>query len=1119
MTKYRLTTLLLSLILATSAALAQTSRGTVSGNVTDPNGAAVAGAAVTLTNLETNVARSTTTNSEGIYRFDAVDPGTYSVKINASGFTEVTKTNVPVLANQIADVSAQVSVGGQELTIDVTAEAGALLQTESPVRGGNIDERKIVDLPVSTRNPVDLALTLPGVTSNRGGFGANTFAVNGARGRSNNFLIDGTENNDISVAGQGLQITNPDAVQEVSVQTSNFDAEFGRAGGAVVNVITRSGTNALHGTLSYLLDSTRDDAITSSQSLDPEIQQRGHPLPGTEQWFAGTVGGHIIKDRTFFFGAYQQQRQLSSAQIRLTTLSAAGRATLRSVFAPGASRNVDTLLTATDGAVANASFFSVPLGARAGCAAPCNVEFGSFFRSYPLFFRDNQAQVRVDHRLSERNQLSARYLYDGQLAPKASDVSFEGFDADNVNRYQNFLVSDTHVVSARTTNELRLAYDRLTLDFPLRTNDLASTLPQVSIAGVRAREGQAATGSIIGVASNLPQGRVANNYIIQDTVTHTRGSHTLRAGGEFLRQISRQSAPFNSRGTLVYQAGGGASAFANFADDFGGAGGTATIDFGSPVYFPQLYRTALFAQDRWQVNSALTLTLGLRYEYFGTPFNGLRTPAFTGLFNVDPLTRTGPYSQPNSVRADKNNFGPSVGLAYSPSYEKGFMGRLFGDRLTVVRMGYQVGYDSFFNNIASNAQSSSPNIISTATTSQLSAANPRGLANLSQAFPLTARPVSALDAQTLISPTLVNPYYQRWSVGVQRQLPGKLVLDASYVGSKGTKLFVNEDWNPTVPPALRITPAGATTGLSGRLDNLQGARTVRGNSGSSSYNSGQFLLQRRFADSFTLSGAYTWSKLIDNGSEVFATAIISGGSSNPQVPYILGGLPNERAVSLFDRPHRAVITYVFETPWFRNQHGFTGRLLGGWELSGVTTFESGAPYTVTNGVDANGLSGSFPDRPDFNPRGQAGVRAVPVTDANNCITGYVNPDAGDAPIDPATAQYIGLPAFVAGRPCSVQRNGNLGRNTARTPGTNLWNLNLLKRINISETKKFEFRTEFYNVFNHPNYLQGSISPFSPSGGFIQQEVFLASSGEFTRGNSSTTDGGGRVIRYQVKFIF
>ncbi|HVF54838.1 MAG TPA: carboxypeptidase regulatory-like domain-containing protein [Pyrinomonadaceae bacterium] len=1118
--KSRLLFILATVLFSAVALHAQTSRGTVSGNVTDPNGAVVAGAAVTLTNTETKVDRTTVTNEEGFYRFDAVDPGIYSVKFAAQGFGEVTKTNFPVLANQTADVGAQMAVGSQVVTIDVTSEGSALLQTESPVRGGNIESQRITELPIALRNPVALALTLPGVSSNRGGNGVATFSVNGARGRSNNFLIDGTENNDISVAGQGLQITNPDAVQEVSVQTSNFDAEFGRAGGAVVNVITKGGTNDYRGTLGYLLDSTRDDAVTSQQSLDPAVQLRGHPLPGTEQWFFGTFGGPIIKNRTFFFGAYQQQRQKSETQTRLTTPSAAGRATLRQAYAAGASRNVDLLLNTTQNAVADNSFFNVALGERPGCPAPCNVQFGSYIRSYPAFFRDNQFQIRIDHQLSKNNQLSGRYVYDGQLAPKGSDASFEGFDVDSVNRYQNFLIADTHVFSPSLTNELRLAYNRLLLNFPLNTDETGSTLPLISIAGVRARAGQAASGSFLGVASNLPQGRVANNYLIQETMTYLHGNHTFRFGGEFLRQISRQSAPFNLRGSLTYQAGGGFTGIRNFADDFGGNNGGATKDFGSPVYFPQLYRTAAFFQDRWQMTSSLTLTAGLRYEYFGTPFNSLRTPAFTGIFNLDPATRTGPFSQPNEVEPDRNNFGPAVGLAYSPSYTEGFLGRVFGDRQTVIRMGYQIGYDSFFNNIASNIQSSSPNIVSTQAVSVVNAANPRGTANLSAAFPATARPVDATDAQSLVSRNLVNPYFQRWSVGVQRSLPFNLILDMSYVGSKGTKLYIQEDFNPLVAnPAQRVTPAGYVGPTTGRYDNIQGNRTVRGNSGSSSYNSGQFQLQRRFADNFTATAAYTWSKLIDNNSDVFATAIIQGGSANPNIPFIFGGLPAERAVSLLDRPHRAVFTYVYALPWFREQRGFIGHALGGWEVSGVTTFESGFPYTVTNGVDANGVGGAGPDRPDFNAAGVPGVRAVPVTDANNCITGYINPDAGGAPIDPANAQYIGLPTYIAGRTCSVQRTGNLGRNTARSPGTNQFNMNFLKRVNITENKKLEFRTEFYNIFNHPNYLQGSISPFSPGSGFLQQDVFNSSAGEFLKPNSSTTDGGGRVIRYQVKFIF
>ncbi len=213
--------------------------------------------------------------------------------------------------------------GGQQVTVDVVSESGAMLQTEAPLRGGNITTQQITELPIASRNPALLALTLPGVSSNRFGFGIGTFSVNGARGRSNNFLLDGIENNDISVAGQGFQVTNPDAVAEVSVLTSNFDAEFGRAGGGVINTITKSGTNEFHGTLSAFLDSTRDDAITLTQSRNPVIIERGRMLPGTQQIYAGTLGGPLYlprfgeggrsyydgKNRTFFFTSYQEERQ------------------------------------------------------------------------------------------------------------------------------------------------------------------------------------------------------------------------------------------------------------------------------------------------------------------------------------------------------------------------------------------------------------------------------------------------------------------------------------------------------------------------------------------------------------------------------------------------------------------------------------------------------------------------------------------------------------------------------------------------------------------------------------------------------------------------------------------
>lgn len=1105
-------------------ALAQTSRGTVSGVVTDTAGAVIANATATLTNNETKVARTTVTNGEGVYRFDAVDLGTYTLKVSATGFSTLNKSNIVVSANLTSTIDAQLAAGTQEVSVDVTSEAGAFLQTEAPVRGGNIDRTRIVELPVANRNPVTLALTLPGVSTNRFGFGRDTFAVNGGRGRSNNFLIDGTENNDISIAGQGFQIKNPDAVQEVSVQSSNYDAEFGRAGGAVVNTITKSGTNQFHGTASWQYDSTRDDALSNLQSLDPAIRLRGYPPYGTEHVFAGTIGGPVSiprlyngKDRTFFFFAYQNQRQNSNTTTTVLTPTQRGRDTLRALFPQGRNPRVDQFLDLTAGAIGVANPNLIALG-----NGRPDIEFGSAVTSFAQPATEPQVNVRIDHKISDKSQLSGRYLFADPNEPfGGANLGLPGFTTSEKNRFQNFLISETHVFRPNLTNELRLSYNRLAFAFPLDPpNELGLTLPNITIAGVTNVTGSTYN---IGIQTNLPQGRIANNYVIQDTMTYLRSNHTFRFGFDLLEQRSRQFAPINERGSLTYGAGGGFTGFANYIDDFGGAGpatGSANRDFGSPRYYPSLFRQAYFAQDRWRVTEALTMTLGLRYENFGNPINTLRTAAFAGLFNIDPVTLEGPYSLPNRVKADNNNFAPTIGLAWSPKYASGWRGLLFGDGKTVIRSGYQIGYDSFFNNIASNAASSSPNLISTQVTSAVSATLPRGLANLSSLLPTSARALTPRDTQTLADPNLVNPYYQRWSFGVQRELPGKMLFDASYVGSKGTKLYVSEERNPQVPAAQRITPAGFTGSLTctpgtagclitGRLDNLAGARNIRANGGSSSYHAGQFLLSRRFAQGIALSGSYTYSKMIDNASEIFAAA--GNGLSNSQfatIPFPLGGERNERAVSMFDRTHRAAITYVWDLPFYREQRGILGQVAGGWQFSGVTVFESGVPFTVFNGEDANNVGGNN-DRPDFNPNGQKGVRALP---SATSPTGYINPDANNAPIDPATARYIGIRG-------GAGRTGTTGRNTERTKGINNFDFTVQKRFRLTEGVAMQFRAEFFNVFNHPQYGNISVSPFVPvtNNTGPSANVFTSPAGRFLQPQFS--DGGGRVVRYLLKLTF
>jgi hypothetical protein len=1107
-----------------SFASGQTSRGTVTGIVTDPSGSAVPGAAVELKAAATGVVRSTVTNGTGVYRFDAVDLGEHDLTFSAQGFRTSAKRAFTVQAAQILGIDLRLEVGETVQIVEVSENA-AQLQTESPVRGGSISNTAAVTLPTYGRNPAMLAIILPGVVEQRQNTaGAETYSVNGARTRSNNFLIDGTENNDISIGGQAFRVRIPMAVQEVSVQTSNYDAEFGRAGGAVVNSVIRSGSNDVHGWLNYALDVTNDDALTNTQSLDPALQQRGKMYPGIEQFYNGGIGGPIRREKTFFFTTWQEQRRRSTAQVQRQTLSAAGKQRLRELFPAGQNPRADLYLDVVGGVTATAQFGSVVLGRDPVTGIDRgNIETGIGFFSSPQKFEERQSISKVDHHFSDRDIMAVRYGYTKNANP-FSNAQFPGFQTSAFNRYQLAQISETHIFAPVLTNELRLAYNRFVFDSPIdATNPLAATMPRYQLIPL----------DEIGVASMFPQGRVANNYQLQNTVNWVRARHSWRFGFDMLNQRSRQAAPINQRGLLGYSTSTGYSAFGNFLDDFGGSTGGATRVFGTPIYYPEYFRQQYFVQDRWQVNADLTLTLGLRYENHGTPINSLATPAFTGLFNIDPRTGTGPFDRPNQVKADNNNFSPALGFAYSPSFENGLLGALFGNKKTVLRSGFNMGYDSFFNNMASTAATSAPNAVSTQTPSRTSAELPRGLPEMSRQLPVTPRALTPRDAQALVAGDLVNPYYMRWSFGIQRELLGRLVFDTAYVGSAGVRLFIEEDRNPTVTPAhLRVLPQGFSSlqelqavyphALEDRLDPLQGSRSVRTNGGHSSYHSWQSQLSRRFADNFGLTAAYTWSKMLDNASEIFQY------NNTPQissVPAAFGGQSLEKAVSLFDRTHKFSIAYTYHLPFLRSQRGALGRVVGGWSLSGVTIMESGVPYSVASGVDSDGIGGA--NRADMNPSGRAGVRAqwVGVSESNSF--GYVNPDFFDTatgkftpvPIDPREARYIGLPTYGSSSVPTgwSPRTGTAGRNTERLPGIHNWNVNLRKNVRISESISTEFLTEFYNVFNHPQYGYYSVSPFAQPQGTIASSVQGSAAGRFL--NARFLEAGGRTIRYQLTLRF
>lgn len=1061
------------LVLIAPLSRAQTSKGTVTGTVTDPSGAVVPDAGVTLKQLETNATRETKTNSAGIYRFDAVDLGLYSISVKASGFKEASASDIVIQANRIATLDFQLQLGAGITVVQVEATATEILQTSDPLRGGNFEPRRIVGLPLPALDSLNVILLLPGAqnaTTTQFSNGSNNYSVNGQRARANNFMIDGVENNDISVAGPAFQLDNPDAIQEVSVQTSQFSAEYGRAGGAVVNQIVKSGTNSLHGTANWLYRSQVFNATSNTQRLGARPGQK-IPPPFVRNTPDFSIGGPVYlphlydgKNKTFFFAAGQWDRLFATALSNPVIVPTdAGVTTLRALAS--ACPNVALYLQALGSlrGVSNLSLIDISTPSAAGsCNGTMrtgqNVQVGFLSRSASQPLLENDHVVKIDHIVSKKQTMNFRWLYD-----KSSQQPFfnnlEGFDRGFDGITLSGAFTDTYLIRSNWTNEFRFNYGRIGFNFPsLAPDSFHANLPAFNIPTPPARQ---VTG--FGVANNIPQFRFANNWQYQDTMSIISGRHTYRFGVDFLRQLARQRPPFNERGTFNYNPSTGATALANFIDDFGGSGGSLTRVFGDPIYHPNLFRQAYFFQDTWKVKTSLTLDLGLRYENYGQPANVFKIPAFT---NYDPVN----FAQPNKVNRYDKNFGPVVGFAWNPHLSSGILGRVFGDGKTVWRGGYQISYDAFFNNLLSNIAGSSPNTLGGQINSVVSGTATRGLGNFQAQFAtITATPAKATDPQNnLFDPNIRNPYTERWSFGFQRELPSGVIMDLAYVGSVGHHLFQSLDVNPIIapgPPPVRFV-------------STVGPRTMRASSTNSAYHSLQLNVRRRYSStavgSLQFEGSYTWSHYIDNVSEVFATD--STPSSFQSLPQVLGFSPKvDRGSSDNDRRHRGVINYVWDIRGPKT--GVVGEILGGWTIGGVAQFTTGVPITVANGADRTGTPfAAFGQpaaaRPDIgNPNAPITSRAR-IVSTGTCPKGLQNPDTGAcvSSNDVFWVQGTGLPG-----------PQTAGRNIFNGPGSVQFDLDVIKRFRITERVNFEYRAEIFNLFNRQNFSRYDLLGTSVAG--------------------------------------
>ncbi len=1065
------------------AAFAQTSNGTVAGTVTDPSGAAVANATITAKSVQTGDTRTTTTNNVGGYRLESLIPGTYVLTVKANGFAALEIKNVSVSASVVTSLNAAVKVGSEQ---SVTVEAsGELLQSESGEMSETIGSVDVHELPISSLNAYALATTLPGVTATTTAkFTEGTsYSVNGSRPRSNNFLIEGTDNNDAGIHGQGLTPENLDAIKEVSVLTNSYAAEFGHGGASVSNLIFKNGTNQFHGAGWDLLQNSALDSIdryyfanTSSRAAAAAAKPNYR-----ENIFGFDIGGPIKKDKMFFFTSYQWDKYRATATTNTITIPTVnGVAALQGLNATTPNARITNLLNAMGSlrGTSNTHMETLSNGTQ--------VEFGDAVRTGLGTQSDApEFDVKGDYLVTKNDTINVRYIRNHYSTPYDFGNfpnQLPGFDTYQEGVSHNAGITYTRIFTPSIVNELRASYGRIGFSFLPRVDtvnrpDGLGVAPTVSVSGLFS----------FGAPSGVPQGRFHNTYQLQDSLSWQKGAHTFKFGADISDIRVVDQIPYNFYGTIGYAGGGGYSAFANYIDDYSGASTQVARTFGSPTIRPDLKSQSYFVQDSWKLKTNLTVDLGLRYEYDGTPANSLQFPAMN--LN-DPFPSCYPTCR-IAQQGDTNNFGPRVGFAYTPH----FLSSIFGDNKTVIRGGFGIFYDNVFTNILDNTQAATPNSIAASRTAPSSKAT-RGVAAWTSKFTALSPVFSPFATQTSMDANLRSPETLQWNLNIQRELPGRFVASVGYVGTRGEHLYGQNYLNPLDP----------NTGFYENPN--RGFILIRDNSGDSIYHGLNAQLERKFSKGLMLRAAYTYSKAIDDVSEVFTTG---NWSAYPlvQLPDQAAGTNRgtyDRGLSAFDARQRLALTYVYDIPNLRTE-GFlkpVGYVVHDWSVSGTTAFQSGNPANVEVGYDVNG-DGISNDRPNLgNPSApmasygwDSSWEGLPAGQVCAGPQYWVGPCV---PVSASSVHWI-VPAFGT--------VGNVGRNSVIVPGTQTWNLSVARHFKVREGQQFEFRADMFNVFNHAN--TGTPNYTLTSG--------IPTSGVVKFANLPLTVGGNRNIRFWLKYSF
>lgn len=1143
-TKRNLILAIIGLLAFSLSAFGQAITGALQGTVSDEKGGAIVGARVVLISPKTGATRTATTDTEGRYTFPVVEPGVYGIEVTQQGFAMTKVNGIELAVNKVGVVNVTLKITEVQAAVLVNDNV-AILDTQNATLSGVVDTRRLTSLPLNGRNFSQLVNLQPGVAvvSAQGllGGGSDPSAiqgsgqfVNGARGSVNNYLLDGGDANDPVVpsgsggastasftgAAPGINSVSVDAVQEFQVITSSAAAEFGRSSGAIINVITKSGSNNFHGSAFEFFRNRSLNARNYFETVKPQFNQHN---------FGGTVGGPIRKDRTFFFTSYEGFRQRQAISVTNVVPSPN---TIEAV------RRQNALLGALF-----ANYYTGPAAARPGTFTDLTPEAiiarGSPVVGTAVLPRGNGTDqnaflVKIDQELPRSGRFFGRYQF-FQGAGQPGTVAGTGIAGSNVgykNRSQNIVLNYTQPFGAGQLNEARFTYQRNsprtsfepTPEALLETGRLRTTGP---FAGQPFDDPQTLNGIPtistvgfgifpLGYSTTAPNRRAVNTFQISDTYTWVKNAHTFKGGVEIRRIQENSVFSFRLRPEVT----------------FASAGANTILQPGSPAQsFDQnlflvpstsergyrLSEYGIFFQDNWRVTPRLTLDLGLRWEYFGRPFevNGFLSNGFlktsagvqtetdilsggaVGLRDLRLLT-IGPDRPQAFYHADRNNFAPRLGLAYRPS--------LFGMDHTVVRASYGIFYDRIFNNVFGNARNSPPFVLPVT----LSGA-PFGSLPASDPF-TTALPIGPVT----VNPNMVSPYTQRWTMTVQQELNKNTVFEIGYVGARGLKLMRTLRPNLGAFPT-EFRPANVGVNLGTRtVDDFRpinfGVISTRDSSGHSSYHALQSSLQRRFSGGMYFQASYTWAHSIDIASGEIVNDIVVTTLSNrfpvrtadgrvaqptlalvnqvrqaQGLPIFTGPTATAQAAeyfvqnflgsdqftadvgnSLFDIRHVFVANLGYELPFGKgkafgaNWGGVAQTLLGGWQVNGILRLQTGPPLTLTTGADVNG-DGNAPDRVAI----RAGNDLSSVVGLNVLPNGAVN---YFLPSTPAT----GLRTFSNGTAIGFSTTpDNVFSYTTRGilhgPGLSNVDFSMTKNFSLSEERQIQFRAEIFNLFNHTNF--------------------------------------------------